>query len=546
MMRGQFARKCWRLVLTVIVVSGVNAQVGESRPRRGVPEDWTHHHILFPLELLRNHPEIASREPRAIHQLYRQWRSALVPGNGLTLNAAGKSSSSGDWNVNVGGTLAFGTYPAKWQIDPNVPPSCTADFVVFGLNVKAVTGGQPSLVGFNQLYTGPNGMGGLCAGNGPNPIFSYNTTTLTNGRFRTSPVISIDGTKIAFIESSATGSAVHVLQWGTTGNNGAIFASVVPGASNNAVMTTINYSTANNNHSSPWIDYTSDILYVGADDGKVYKVTGVFKGTPTLVTTGWPIKVSGVGQVTGPVFDPTTGNIFIGDSRGVLHSFNALTPGAVTNLAVGKVGNLNPAIIDAPIVDGYGSVFATASNDGTSAVVVQASTATLTQTARVNIGVGSTTGTSVTIYDGNFDNAYFISQNTGRLLFCGTSSTTTAPFRYRMTFAGGVLQADPAPVQISASTTARCGPVTENFNPTIAPPGGTDYFFWGVTNTCVGATGCIMSFANGSTVMTAAETGGTSAVIVDNNSTTSQASSIYFANEGGPLRVVKATQSGLN
>jgi hypothetical protein len=547
MVRGQLAKRVLQLLVLVAVVSVVDARVGEPRRQTGVPEDWTHHHVLFPIDYLRAHPEIFDREPRALHQIYRRWGRQLASTNAAL--AETKGSTPSDWNVNVGGTLAPGTSPAKYQLDPTQPPNCTTDFVVFALNTAGATGGQATMVAFNNIYAGPNGMGGFCPG-GPTFLFAYNTSTQTNGRIRTSPVLSLDGKKIAFVESSASGSAVHVLKWDTgLGNGSSGIDSAFPGAGNNASMTTISYTTANNNHSSPWVDYKSDTLYVGADGGTLYKITGIFNDPagPKLVTTGgWPIALGVTGQITSPIFDSTTGNLFIGDTRGVLHSVNAINPGAIKTLAVGTVGKLNPAIYDAPIVDGYGDVLATSSNDGTSAVVVQASTSTLTEKARVKIGVGSTTGTSVTIYDGDFDNNYYNSQNSGHLLFCGTAAGSIAPARYRMSFSGGILQTDPAPVAISAVTTARCGPMTEYFNPNIGT-GGTDFFFWGVTNNCVGTSGCIMSLANASTVTTATEAGGTSAVIVDSDAILpqGQTSNIYFGNLATPQRVNKVQQANL-
>jgi hypothetical protein len=562
MIRGWLTNNFSRLLLAAFVVSGVTAQEPQATQPRGVPEDWTHHHIIFSADFLRSHPEVFVREPRALHQVYRRWGKLLRPNAGVDLSNAAQKKSGTDWTVQLGaGTTAFGTSPAKYQTDPTAAPSCVKDFVVFGINANGLqqvgaTNGQATIVAYNELYTGPNGVGGICAtdpgGPGPAYVFSYNTSTITNGRVRTSPVISLDGKKIAFVESSANGSALHILQFGTTGNNGNnVVVPVIPGTGNNAVMTTFNYTTANNNHSSPWVDYSSDTLYLGADDGKLYKFTGVFKGTPTQVNTGgWPVSIAGAAiQVTGPVFDSTTGNLFIGDARGVLHSVNAATPGTITNLAVGTAGRLNSQILDAPILDSYGNVFATSSNDGTSAVVVQASAATLTQKARIRIGGGSTLGSAVNLYDGDFDNNFYSSENTGHYVLCGTGTSTTgttSPYRYRLSISGGLLQTDNAPVQISTSTTARCGPLTEYFNPNIG--GGTDYFFWGVTNNCVGTAGCLMEFANATTVTTSSQTNGTSAVIIDNDSTQSQCSNIYFASQGGSQATrlaTKLTQNGL-
>jgi hypothetical protein len=551
MQRSWLGRGLW-LATVLAVISGVQARVGESRPRTGYPEDWTHHHVMFPDQLLREHPEIAARDPRALHQIYRRWIRSAALQNAVVTNQANKSS--GDWNVTLGnGTVTFGQAPAKYSFDPNATPSCTGDYVVFGVNAAGATGGQATLVAFNQLYAGALGMGGMCPG-GPVFQFAYNTTTLTNGRIRTSPVISLDGKKIAFIESSTTGSALHVLTWGTTGNNGmSSINSAAPGSpTNNATMVSISYTTNNNTRSSPWVDYQSDSLYVSDNGGKIYKFTGVFKGSPALVSTGgWPVTITGGGTMSSPVLDSQTGNIFVGDAAGFLHSFNATTPGTVLNLAIGKKGNLNAAIVDAPSLDGYGNVFATSSNDGTSAVVVEASTVGLTELARVRVGQGSLSGTAVNVYDGSFDNNYGLSQNSGHLLVCGTGSAAVgiSPFLYNMAFSGGIVQTDSAPVQLSTSTTARCSPITEFFNPNIG--GGTDFLFWGVSNNCgiagSPATGCLMSRANGVAQTPVVENGGTSATIIDNDigPQTNQTSSVYFATEAGGFRAIKVTQLGL-
>jgi hypothetical protein len=55
-----------------------------------------------------------------------------------------------------------------------------------------------------------------------------------------------------------------------------------------------------------------------------------------------------------------------------------------------------------------------------------------------------------------------------------------------------------------------------------------------------------MSRNNFDVVTTADQPGGTSAIIIDNNSTAGQASSIYFTDEANPGSAVKLTQNGLN
>src|SRR5262244_3500535 len=58
--------------LVVVLVSGLSAQVSDLRPAVGVPEDWSHHRMKFNSALLRQHPELAARDPRAAAQLYRE------------------------------------------------------------------------------------------------------------------------------------------------------------------------------------------------------------------------------------------------------------------------------------------------------------------------------------------------------------------------------------------------------------------------------------------------------------------------------------------
>ena len=85
------------------------------------------------------------------------------------------------------------------------------------------------------------------------------------------------------------------------------------------------------------------------------------------------------------------------------------------------------------------------------------------------------------------------------------------------------------------------------FNQNIGA-GGTDFFFWSVSRNCNdGVNGCVLSLANGAAGPNSPqEFGGASGIIVDNNSTQQQASSIYFSTEGAPLNAVKLTQRNLN
>jgi hypothetical protein len=103
-----------------------------------------------------------------------------------------------------------------------------------------------------------------------------------------------------------------------------------------------------------------------------------------------------------------------------------------------------------------------------------------------------------------------------------------------------------------ATGAAESSPVTEFYNSTLAK----DYLFAGVTNHCVattggGTAGCVMSLdiTSGFPTVNAATTalpatGGTTGIVVDNNSNATQASSIYYGTKTGST-LVKATQSAL-
>jgi hypothetical protein len=369
-------------------------------------------------------------------------------------------------------------------------------------------------------------------------------------------VLSIDGKKVAFVETtpaSGTKSAVfHVLTIPPPTGPQQLTAtpSSLPPA---GTLTSTTIAAMSDTRSSPWVDYPSDTAYVGLDDGRLYKITGVFNGTPTVVTTApWPITINLNSVLTSPVLDSTTGNIFLGARNGRLYTVNVNTPGTVTTIQVGRTsgaGSFTPGIFDSVMFDRTGAtLFVVTANDNVStrAAVVQVNaTSPFAIVSRVDIGLGNSGGASINLYDGDFDNNYFTSPATGHMLICGTGAADTTPYRYLLNFnASGVLQPGSS-TQISTDATARCSPVTEYFNPNIS--GGTDFFFWGVTKSCpTNAAGCVMALTNETTLTTLGASGGTSGIIIDNDYVTQPGgSSIYFSSEAGPNTAYKATQQGL-
>jgi hypothetical protein len=524
---------CVVIVLCVFaLVPSMWAQVEVSPSHMGVPQDWSTHHILFSRDTVAQHPEMMN-DPRVRYQAMQRWhsQSSQVSPDTAQATSAINNSSNSDWNVSlVKGHVSANMYPAKYSFDPSLAPSCLNDYVVFGIAASGVTGGQANLIGFNNLYSGT--APSLCTRTTPTVKFAYNVTTVAGGKILTSPVISYDGTKIAFVESTTTASIFHVL---TINNLGSITVS----ASGASTMTSVTFSSATSTLSSPWVDYAADVAYVGADDGKIYKITSVFHGTPTVASSGgFPVTVTLNDRLTSPVLDSIQGLLMVGSGNGSLYQINA-SSGAYSLLAVGK--GTYSQIKAPPMVDiTNGTTFVVSANDGTSAVLVEADTSTLGQLAKVRLGSGGHGATSALyLYEPAFDNNYYNyvppNPNNGYVHVCGTNPTVPtdySPYQYSIGFTGAIMNTTPAfSQQLLPSTAARCTDWTEFYNPNIG--GGTDFFFFGLTQDCTGATtlGCVVTMTNNTSLTFTPINGGPSGIQVDNYSTAPQASSIYFTAE---------------
>ncbi|MGO9402376.1 MAG: hypothetical protein ACLPVW_02770 [Terriglobales bacterium] len=542
------------------------AQEATTPRHAGVPQDWSQQHIVFSRAGLAQHPDLIYREPRVLHQAMQRWQApnfGAFEGSEPVAASADNPGPDRDWNFTLGARVLLNVYPAKFSFNPGAQPSCN-DYVVYGLNLTS-TGATANLVALNNLYAGT--PAGLC-GTAPTVLFAYDVTTVTGGKVETSPVLSEDGKKIAFIEDIPADAGLgitaesifHVLTW--TAGQGTIGGAVAP-----TNWVSVPLTTAKNDiTSSPWIDYYTDTAYVGSASGYVYEITGVFRGTPTLVTTPpWPILVVANNALTSPVLDSNRNMLMFGAANGDLYGINTTT-GAVKHLAVGQ-GGATHAFLAAPIVDvTNGVTFAVNPYCGTAcydsnpagAVLVEVNTATLALLTEVSLGEGSPTGTTIDLYQPALDNNYYNNPTTGLIHLCGTGPADATPYHYAFGFTetGGfpVLNALPAVDQqlptVPAGTTANCTGWTEFFNPNIGT-GGTDFFFFGLNQACTAAGtagGCVEELAiNGGTptFTTVKINGGPTGVIVDNYSTAAQASSIYFAARLATT-AYKYTQNGLN
>jgi hypothetical protein len=619
------------------------ARAQTSRPRASMVTDWSHRHVIFSRPTSWVTAWKLQGEPRYWQQtvrrggLDRAFSSEVSNERGPAENEADREfrrSGEGDFeprririggwprrerldefhrdwgqSLGAGGTTGaplagvnwYPVYPAKFSFDVSAAPSCANDFVVFPTNQPGVTAGQASIIAFNNLSAGTGAS--LCASTNSSVYWSYNSNFnaaggATSGTVATSPTLSQDGSKVAFVETRAAasgGAILHLLKW-KSGEGTAISAAVKPtiatawtadGAAGHCpvaggcMISIVFNGGQSDTGSSPYYDYARDTLYVGDDNGVLHKFANVFGltgATPSEVVTGnWPITVQTGLILTSPTFDGISGNIFTGDSSGhlsyVREAFSAAgtcSSGAAPCLGANVINPAFHVIPDAPIVDpSTGKVFVFFGNDGAGTSVIQ-SDVTLSGNVTATLG----TGTSHHLHSGAFDNAYFTGNGSaGRLYMCG-SSGTSAPTLQRIGFTNagrspaspfanpvGTMNAAVDAATLTAATgSAECGPVTEFFNAGT----GTDRIFFGVQNLgnpalCAGG-GCVLSvtvtgipasltFAN-----SIPEVNGPSGIVVDNASASAQASSLYFSTQGnGPCNglpnvgcAVKVTQAGLN
>jgi hypothetical protein len=580
----------WSTVATFALVASLCVLPSEGARAQGagfaMPLDWSSRRILHSRALDKELVRAARSERRVLYNWFRDSRASLAfSEHQHPRRAERKAHQRVDWNFPLGaGTVAPTMSPAKFSFNI-ATADCTNDYVVYALNVAA-SDTQPNIVRLNNIYAG---AGGLC-GSTPSLKSAYQVNTRDvsgllklNGRMLTSPVLSLDGSKVAFIETvtsptlvcpgltlPSTCSIFHVLTWGTSGSNGSydstngVYTAVLPAGgnpTNNATITKLTYSAAATTYSSPWVDYDSgDHAYFGDDNGKLYRTTCTFRcasGVSPQISADWPVTVAGAGVKLSPaVHDSGTNKIFVGGSNGKLYMINlAICPGIGCTITSVNVGSSNAfgGIKDGPLVDTtFQTVFAFAGDDGTGSGVMFQTNEALNLSPNIAATMGN--AAFFDILDGAADDPYFDNaiggaSVSGHLFTCGANGGSGSPSLYWSTLiknAGNLSLSNPPrlnPVldkkNIPGNPGTGCGSLTEFKN------GDTDRLFFSQSsvpaNKCVSGApqdGCVFMYninnpAIIGTSPTAAtrEHNGTSGIIVDNASGSGQASSIYFANQ---------------
>jgi hypothetical protein len=532
----------------------------------------------------------------AFNNLY----SGTAGGNGIC-NRTASGSDNGIaatvlWSYNVQGLTGGGAVTTSPVIsfDP-LTPSASGTKIAF---VESSSGGQIVAAIVTSGHAGSGyavGNTGTIAG-GTGSLATFQVTAVTAGAV-TAFTITYPGTGytittgVAATATSGTGTGLqisigvvsvsttahfHVLAFKNddgqnSGNLQSVltpktisaFSSANPAAgSGTATDLALGSSTTGTDTlSSPFVDYVRDKAYVGNEGGVLFRIKDVFctsvnsdcsgstKPAPSLDTawgSGGAVTVCS-GKLTGAVLDFVTLNVFVGCSDGKLYGFNSSGAAlAHPSVTVGN-GSTVGGIVDSPIVDGVnGFVFAVSGSNGTNAVLVQAKT-DLSSSTTVTVGDAGV----FNLHAPTFNNPYFTSPSTSGAYiyvaaynavgneielygYCFNSSNVLAN-------CPGVSPAGPKTLVLNSTAGSQLeyAPLTEFYNSTTA----TDWLFITVLanrNPNIGLFN-INSFPTSQTPVPGVQEGsGTSGMVVDDNSSSAQASSVYF----GALSTTAACGSG--
>jgi len=560
----------------------------------GLPVDWSSQHIIYTRNGSVEDMMRVRSDPRFLHSfLIHNAREHIVgldatsgggvqqandadaePQRALPVGLEppqrprrGTGRSRADWAMSLGaGGMAIGESPAMYTFDPTAKPTCTTssanigDWVVFSLRLPGGTSaGQANLLALTNLYSGSSPTG-LC-GAAPTWLFSYH---IGSGGSLLSPVLSYpDGKKVAWIENTTGGGAhavLHVTTWKYGEGTDATHPSAIGNcASGNSCDVPLSYTTLGgcgapsgiNTNSEIYVDYPSDVAFVGADNSYLYHISGIFKGTPTVDACIQVNTTPGI-AISGGVYDPLLSppEFFISDSKKLYaYTYSAGAFTLVTSYTYGQGTLTGPG----PILDAFNNfIYAFSANDlAGHTSVTQIKTSLLGSTASVvPLGPASTNSWPVLFY-GAYDNNYFNNgpaNSLSTLYSCGTDATTTTAqdlFAISFNSTTGVMNTTP---RMSANKNVNpgglngtCSPITEYYD------GGTDRLFIGMGQHTATSGANVVSMwdvttplSNSTTTPTAVTTnsspattywGGSSGIIADNNASSvlfPQAHSIYF------------------
>jgi hypothetical protein len=347
-----------------------------------------------------------------------------------------------DWSMTSGGTggLLPDQYPAKYGFLPTTGSkgveSCS-DFVVFPTGVLG-SATQATLIAYNSLYK-------TTCSTVPSILLSINTGGLAN----TSPILSLDGTQVAYIQTTnaaslaggafMNGSANFTVTGGLTASDvGSLITASQTGIPAGTTIATVTSPTAGTLSATATITRSNDTMTITGMAQLVLVRIGTGGGT-AVGTPVSPTRTSNAGYhaCTGPCYttfnffnatagtavadtdsapfyvynDITNGDpdlLYVGDNLGYVHKFTGVfdgaTPAEVTTGWPAHASTETSPILNSPVYDssstdifvgdasGYLHQFAVGTTPGT--VTTSGHLAYETSSIMDSVVVDSTSGTT--------------------------------------------------------------------------------------------------------------------------------------------------------
>lgn len=488
----------------------------------GVPTDWSHSHVIFSKPASDDEARELGKDPRYWQQLYRrELRRNVIADPGREISqeveqAAGVARSGGLWEEDLGKGAApgAGNYPAKYGFSlttANCASAATPDYIVYSTGLQG-SGTQASIVAYDNVYKG-------CTGTVPTTYWAYNS----GGLILTSPVISLDGTQIAFVQtSSSLTAALVLLKWKSSATETVTSPGVPTSVSASTYrtcvapcMTEIFLADANgvefdDRTSSLFYDFKSDVGWVGGATGWLVELTGLFTGKPAEVTTGgFPahLNPSNPTALSSPVYDHKSQNVFVGDAGGYLYRVASSNGVTVKSAEV----DFGAGLLSGPLLDQTnGFLYVFSSSDGTANCTGGTACSAVftfgTNFASGSSGAKTTVGQSLVkgagtpnpLYIGALDSAYYNSVGgTGNMYVCG--GTGIDPLLYRVPITAGALGTAVSVVVLTPAADApSCSPVTDFQNSNVSASQAELVFFSVQSHgrPCTGGKGCLINFVS--------------------------------------------------
>lgn len=337
--------------------------------------------------------------------------SATTATNATNLAAAINRNLSGNALDRIV-AVAAGTTVTVYALTPGnrvtLTDAETLTNFAWGAVTAGTNGAQANIVALNQLYSGSGAP--LCGVTNPEFIFSYASGV---GPVATSPNLSLNGTKISYVENDPNiGAIFHVLTFGTgsteyaaacaASNNGASMPTcatspVIPGSTANSTATDFmlplglvaaNAGTAvagaSDSFSSPFIDYADDVTFVGDDNGYVYAINATYLGTPAYAGGNFPVQVSAAPAAIVPTQVTATTTVV------TVTVANTLSIGELVTIAGVAANGVRCSAADATAINGRHTVAtATAANFTFNATIPTATTGPGCSVAAATVTPGS-------------------------------------------------------------------------------------------------------------------------------------------------------------